>query len=99
MVNARIRQKLKLVFLLTTNAKLFADDASLFPVVNDSTLSSVLLNIDFLEIYEWGYQWKMIFNPDVSKQAQEVIFSRKAFKTNHVTLYFNNDLVIREHFQ
>ena len=41
----------------------------------------------------------MIFNPDVSKQAQEVVFSRKAVTTNHGTVYFNNDPVIRENFQ
>ena len=40
----------------------------------------------------------MIFNPDVSKQAQEVVFSRKEITTNHATVYFNNDLVIRENF-
>ena len=41
----------------------------------------------------------MTFNPDVSKQAQEVVFSRKGITTNHATVYFNNDPVIRENFQ
>ena len=59
---------------LTTNAKLFADDTSLFSVVHDSTLSSVSFNNDLLKISQWPYQWKMTFNPDVSKQALEVIF-------------------------
>ena len=106
MVSAQIGQKLKLVFRrvvyindlpegLTTNAKLFAD--SLFSVVHDSTLSSVSLNNDLLKISQWAYQWKMIFNPDVSKQAQEVVFSRKGITTNHV--YFNNDPATRENFQ
>ena len=76
---------------LTTNAKLFADDMSLFSVVHDSTLSSVSLNNDLLKISQWAYQWKMTFNPDVSKQAQEVVFSRKGITTNHATVYFNND--------
>ena len=31
----------------------------------------------------------MIFNPDLSKQAQEVIFSRKANKISHPTTTFN----------
>ena len=31
----------------------------------------------------------MIFNPDLSKQAQEVIFSRKTNKINHPTITFN----------
>ena len=41
----------------------------------------------------------MILNPDVSKQAQEVVFSRKAITTNHETVYFNSVPVIRENFQ
>ena len=41
----------------------------------------------------------MIFNPDVSKQAQEVVFSRKAIAINHATAYFNNGPAIRENFQ
>ena len=32
----------------------------------------------------------MIFNPDLSKQGQEVIFSRKIKKLVHSTLLFNN---------
>ena len=32
----------------------------------------------------------MIFNPDLSKQAQDVIFSRKIKKLLHPTLLFKN---------
>ena len=55
---------------LTTNAKLFADDTSLFSVVHDSTSSSVSLTNDLLIISQWACHWKMIFNPDDLKQAQ-----------------------------
>ena len=40
---------------LTTNAKLCADDTSLFSVVHDSTLSSVSFNNDLLKISQWAY--------------------------------------------
>ena len=30
----------------------------------------------------------MLFNPDLTKQAQEVIFSRKNIKTDHPIFYF-----------
>ena len=36
-----------------------------------------------------AFQWKMNFCPDPSKQAQEVIFSRKLQKSTHPTLNFN----------
>ena len=84
---------------LATNAKPIADDTSRFSVVHDSMLSSVSVDNDLLKISQWACQWKMIFNPDVSKQAQEVIFFRKGITTNHATVYFNNDPVIRENFQ
>ena len=84
---------------LTTNANFFADDTSLFSVDHDSTSSSASLNNDLLKLCQWAYQWKMIFNLDVSKQAQEVVFYRKVITTNHATVYFNSDPVIRENFQ
>ena len=84
---------------LTTHAKLFADDTSLFSVVHGSIASSVSVTNNLLKISQWAYQWKMIFNPDVSKQAQEVVFSRKAITTNHSTVYFDNVPAIGENFQ
>ena len=41
----------------------------------------------------------MIFNPDASKQAEEIVFSCEASTSNHRTVYFNNVPVIRENIQ
>ena len=41
----------------------------------------------------------MIFNPDLSKQAQEVIFSRKTYKINHPITTFNTIPVARTPYQ
>ena len=69
---------------LSSNAKLFADDdTSLFAVIHDSSTTRNELNDDLVKIDNWAYQWKMSFNPDPNKQAQEVIFSRKTKKINH----------------
>ena len=76
---------------LSTNAKLFADDTSLFSVVCDINTSAAHLNNDLWKISNWAFQWKMSFNPDPSKQAQEVIFSRKHQKISHPSIYFNNN--------
>ena len=46
-----------------------------------------------MKISNWAFQWKMRFNPDPNKQAQEVIFSRKINKIDHPPLYFNQNLV------
>ena len=79
---------------LESLAKLFADDTSLFSAVHDPSTSAKLLNNDLLKISDWAFKWKMLFNPDVTKQAQEVIFSRKIKKTNHPVVYFNKKLLL-----
>ena len=41
----------------------------------------------------------MSFNPDLSKQAQEVIFSRKSLRSTHLPLVFNNNNVSQTYSQ
>ena len=67
---------------LLSNARLFADDTSLFSVIHDIQTSTNNLNKDLERISNWATQWKMNFNPDTTKQAQEVIFSRKLKKSS-----------------
>ena len=64
---------------LKSECKLFADDNSLFSVDNINTWASDL-NEDLEKIGNWAFKWKMNFNPDSDKQAQEIIFS----------IYFDN---------
>ena len=61
---------------LSYKTKLFADDASLFNVAHGINTSANELNNDLKKVSNWVFQWKMSFNPDPSKQPQEVIFSR-----------------------
>ena len=63
---------------------------SIFSVVDDINVSVVQLNNDLFEISKWAYQWKMSFNPDVSKQVQEVVFSCKTDKLADPPVLFNN---------
>ena len=57
---------------VSSNAKPFADDSSLFSVVHDINTSAIELNKDLKKINDWTFQWKMTLNPDCSKQAQEI---------------------------
>ena len=53
---------------LSSNAKLFADDTSLFSVVHDINTSAAGLNKDLKKkINDWVFQRKMTFNPGRSK--------------------------------
>ena len=58
----------------TSIAKLFADDTSLFSVVQNKNNSASQLNNDLNKVSDWAYTWKMSFHPDPSKQALAVIF-------------------------
>ena len=62
------------------NPKLFADDTSLFSLILDKDLPAKHLNDDLNRMDNLAFQWKMSFNPDPNKQAQEVLFSRKIQK-------------------
>ena len=84
---------------LKSNAKLFADDTSLFSIVKDKNESANILNGDLQLISRWADKWKMLFNPDPKKPAQEVLFSRKTRIENHPTISLNNIPVERTTFQ
>ena len=75
---------------MISTVKLFADDISLFSIVVDAKTSACKLNKDFR---------KMSFIPDLNKQAQEVIFSRKTDKSSHPLIYFNSAPVSGINFQ
>ena len=90
-----------LLFLIYTNnhaddplnAKLFVDDTSLFSVVHNANTLEDEGNNDVVKINKWAYQWKISFNPDPIKQAQEVIFTRKIGKEGHPPRFLNNNSV------
>ena len=73
--------------------KIFADDTSLFSKVLDINKSVTELNTDLEKISQWAYQWKMQFNPDPNKQANEIFFSCKLIPNNlsHPPVKLNNN--------
>ena len=78
---------------LQSIVKIFADDTSLFKVLFDYIISSSVLDSDLRLIANWAFKWKMLFNPDPSKQALEIIFSTKLITTQPPILTFNNSIV------
>ena len=80
---------------LKSSVNLFADDTSLFTIVKDKNKSANTLNNNLFLISKWAYYWKMLFNTDPSKPAQEMLFSRKKKTQIHPTICFNNIQVER----
>ena len=66
---------------LTTNVNLFAGGTSLYSIVHKMNTSTIILKKDL----------KKSQTVQFSKQTQEVIFSRKLKKTNHIQVYFNHN--------
>ena len=83
------------LFLIYINnlADGLSSNTKLFSVIHDSVITTLELNSDLSRIKQWAFQWKMSFNPDPNKQAQEVIFSRKLKKFCHPCLRFSNNNV------
>ena len=64
-------------------------------LLNDTIISANDINKELQKISDWAYKWKMSFNPDLNKQAQEVVFSRKLNKSSHPKMFFNNAPVVQ----
>ena len=77
---------------LPCSPKLFAGDTSLFSAVKVPERTANILSNNLKEINKWTFQRKMSFNPDPTKQAQEVTFSRKTY---HPKIFFNNIPVVK----
>ena len=76
-----------LVDNVSPEAKLFSDDTSLFIVVYDVDIAADKLNRGLDIISNWAHQWKMQFNPDINKQAIQVIFSKKKSTVVHPPIF------------
>ena len=83
---------------ISANIKLFADDSSLFIKVRDIHLAQETLTNDLDKITCWAKKWRMKFNPEISKQAIEVIFTSRYSKGkgDHPLLTFNDIPVARQ---
>ena len=72
---------------LSCDVKLFADDTSLFSVVENEVVSAVKLNRDLETVRLWAWQWQMEFNVE---KTEEVIFSTERRKPFHPQLSMDN---------
>ena len=68
---------------------LIGDDTSIFSIANNTDASTDEINNDLKRISKWKYQWKMIFDTDFTKQAQEIIFSWKKVTPSNPRIIFN----------
>ena len=66
---------------LICNPKLFADDVSLNAIMYDEKYSTQNIEHDLKLIQDLSVKWKMLFNPDITKPAEEVLFTNRSTST------------------
>jgi hypothetical protein len=75
---------------LSTKCFLYADDTSLFDIVENPLQSAVKLNNDLRNIDDWSNRWQVIMNADKTKS---IIFSVKNIKPFHPPLIINGNTI------
>ena len=77
-----------IVDVVESDIRIFADDTFIYRIMDQ--FSTEILNRDLEKISQWAWQWKLVFNPDITKQAVEVIFSNKTIPSDPLPLTFND---------
>ena len=78
---------------ISSYIKLFADDTSLYLIVdNDEYQAAEQLNNDIEKIHQWSKNWLVKFNPE---KTEIMTISKKINKPHHPPVYMNN-VIIKE---
>ena len=75
---------------ISCSIKLFADDTSLYIVVEDEYLAAEMLNSDIEKIHNWSTKWLVNFNPG---KTEAMTISKKQRKPHHPPIYMNNIMI------
>ena len=81
---------------IESSIKLFADDTSLYLIVDNPIDTTNVLNSDLQKIHQWSEKWLVTFNP---QKTETITISRKINKPVHPPLVMNNNVIeqVREH--
>ena len=79
-----------LIFIIETNIRLFADDTSLYIIVETPQSAALKLNNDLSKIKAWASKWLVTFNPS---QSESLLISRKRSHINHPDLCMDNNVI------
>ena len=83
---------------ISSQIHLFASDSSLFIHADGVEQTQDKLIKDMQTVTDWAHQLKMVFNPDVIKQAIEVIFQsrkRSLNKPNWSLMAYHSQKIIQ----
>ena len=72
---------------INSNIRLFADDTSLFIIIDNPITAAENLNTDLDKISQWAATWLVTFNPN---KTEALLFSRKQNRLQHPPLIMLN---------
>ena len=72
---------------IRSNSRLFADDTSLYIIVDNPDAAAEILNTDLNKISKWAKSWLVKFNPN---KNESLIISRKINKPDHPPVFMSN---------
>ena len=75
---------------INSSIRLFADDTSLYIIVDNPVEAANQLNSDLSKIYQWATKWLVKFNP---AKSELVLFSRRQNKPYHPPVVLNQKQV------
>ena len=84
-----------IVIDIGSNIRLFADDTSLYIIVEDPVVAANCLNLDLNKITRWAATWLVSFNPS---KTESIIISRKSNKNRHPSIYMQNHQILEVDF-
>ena len=84
-----------IVVHLDTNVRLFADDMSLYIIVDTPGNAALKLNSD-LKIHNWATRWLVTFNPS---KSESLLISRKRSDIDHPPLVMNDQPILEVNYR
>ena len=75
---------------INSSIRLFADETTLYIIVNNPLHVANQLNSDLSKIHQWATKWLVTFNPS---KSESIIFSRKRNKSNHPNLVMDRQSI------
>jgi hypothetical protein len=81
---------------INSTIKLFADDTSLYLIVDNPQETAQTLNNDLVKLHAWSTKWLVNFNP---QKTETMTISRKLNKPHQPNLIMNNTIIstVTEH--
>ena len=73
-----------------SNIRLFADDTSLYIIVDNPQTSAEILNADLEKVSAWAKTWLVSFNP---LKTESLIITRKIHKPIHPPIFMQNQQI------